>query len=246
MKYISLPLNPVFLFLIIGFLSSCATHNGCISSNAVLVDSNFRIIGLGVGEVKSVRVLGFGGLKKDALVFEAKSDLYKKVKLKPGQALTNITVDFKREFYFVFSKTKVIVTAEIVDFNHQKDDSQQNNYGITERNGYEIGEQVYVKIYGIYSLRKVEKIYLKGLQVLLDNNEVKNIKYEDSYRLEGNFEYKNKIYSIGDYIEISKEGSNLSGDDEIVLFTGKVAGISTKNALLIDSVNNRYISIRIE
>ena len=132
-------------------------------TNAVLVDNHFKILGVAIGEAESVKILGFGGLKKDALVFDAKNDLYQKAGLKPGQALTNMTVDFKQEFYLVTSKTKVMVTGEIVDFNPDNHKSLQNNYRLKDRNGYTVGEQIYAKTNEGYVKGKIERLDLSTL-----------------------------------------------------------------------------------
>ena len=96
-----------------------------LSSNAVVVNDQFRVVGLGIGESETTKIFGIGGLNKSALVYEAKKDLYKNINLEKGQALTNISVDFKRTDLLVYSKTKVYVTAEIVDFSG--DDKEQGN-----------------------------------------------------------------------------------------------------------------------
>jgi len=249
MKNRKIILESILIFLIIGLLSSCATHHGYLSSNAVLVDNNFSIIGLGVGESESVKVLGFGGLKKDALVFDAKDDLYNKVELKQGQALTNITVDFKKEFYLVFSKTKVIVTAEIVDFNSNVNGTIDNVYGLKERNGYKVGEFVYIKLNGKYEKKKVESLSLKELQIESANSESDELTvylYNEAFKLTGNFEYKKSEYTIGDKIKIiSKGAKNPSGKQNFSEFDGNVIGISEKYALLIDNTKNQYLVIDI-
>lgn len=244
-------LRTTLFFLIIYLLSSCATHHGFLSSNAVLINNDFKIIGLGIGESESLKVLGFGGLKKDALVFDAKNDLYKKVELKQGQALTNITVDFKQEFYFIYSKTKVIVTGEIVDFNSSNDKLSQNYYGLKARNGFKIGESVYVKIDGSFKKRVIEKLDLNELQIQLlkqDSESLSSlsIKYEDVFRLDGVFEYEKTRYSIGDKIEIEvRSGKTPSGKQNSSEFNGKVIGISQGYALLIDE-NSTYEVIAIK
>ncbi len=251
MKTKNIMLRTTLSFLTIYLLSSCATHHGFLSSNAVLINNDFKIIGLGIGESESLKVLGFGGLKKDALVFDAKNDLYKKVELKQGQALTNITVDFKHEFYFIYSKTKVIVTGEIVDFNSSNDKLSQNYYGLKVRNDFKIGDPVYVKIDGSFKKRVIEKLDLNELQIelLKQDSEILSslsIKYEDVFRLNGVFDYEKTRYSIGDKIEIEvRSGKTPSGKQNSSEFIGKVIGISQRYALLIDE-NSKYEVIAIK
>lgn len=140
-----------FSFLLLLFLlNSCAFHQGSMTGNANLSDNNFKIIQLAIGQAKTTHVLGFGGLNSDALVFEAKRNLYQSFPLKEGQALANITVDFKRSYYLFASTTKVTITADIVDFNIVKEERIQigidfitktNNIDIFEN--FDIGELVF-------------------------------------------------------------------------------------------------------
>lgn len=193
--------------------------------------------------------MGIGGLKKDALVFDAKNNLYKKVKLKSGQALTNTSVDFKREFYLVFSRTKVIVTAEIVDFNPNINSEIENDYDLKERNDYKVGEIVFVKINGEYEKRKIENLYLKKLQI--EASEIESSKlpffgYDEAFKVSGDFEYKNSTYTIGYKIEIvKKRGKTPSGSQKIIEFDGEVLGIAEKYALLFDKSKNLHLVIDI-
>jgi len=244
-------LKAILFYSISVLLISCASHYGFLSTNAVLMDKNFRIVGLGVGESQTMKILGFGGLKKEALVFDAKKDLYRNVELKTGQALTNITVDFKHEYYFVYSKLKVTVTGEIVDFNSITENTK-NYYGLQERNGYRVGEQVFVKINGKYTKRKIERLDFKELQIEssiteLQTKEPTIVRYEDSFLLTGYFDYKKTKYSIGDRIEIStKSVNNPQGNQKTRVFAGNAIGISTKYALILDDVNNLYKVIEID
>ena len=111
-------LRKLLLFIIPAlFLSSCANHSGMMTGNAHLKDKNFKVVGLAYGSDYTTKVLGIGGLNKDALVLNAKKNLYSNFPLKEGQALANVTVDFKKEWLIFVMKTKVIVSAEIVDFD---------------------------------------------------------------------------------------------------------------------------------
>ncbi len=104
----------VFTFIAIAFLlSSCAFHQGSLSSighNPQTHDIN----GLAVGTAKTTHVFGIGGLGSDALVLEAKRELYETFPLKEGQLYGNFVVDFKRSFYFIFNRTQVVISADIL------------------------------------------------------------------------------------------------------------------------------------
>lgn len=61
-----------------------------------------------------------GGLSKQTLIADAKKDLLKNLKdgeLQDGQALVNITVNWKRTMYTpILVKVTCTITADIVEF----------------------------------------------------------------------------------------------------------------------------------
>jgi hypothetical protein len=97
-------------------LSSCATHSGIMQGSASLSTNNFKLIKLASGTSQTTKIFGFGGLGKDALVLEAKKNMLQSNPLKDGQALANVTVDFKNSILFIVMTQKVTVTADIVEF----------------------------------------------------------------------------------------------------------------------------------
>ena len=68
------------------------------------------------GTASTTKIFGLGGLAKNALVLDAKKDLLQNSPLKEGQALANVTVDFKNSIIFFVITEKVTVTADIVEF----------------------------------------------------------------------------------------------------------------------------------
>lgn len=96
--------------------SSCATHWGMMTGNASLSSNNFKMVKIASGTASTTKIFGFGGLAKDALVLNAKKDMMQNNPLKEGQALANVTVDFKNSILFFVMKGKVTVTADIVEF----------------------------------------------------------------------------------------------------------------------------------
>jgi hypothetical protein len=97
-------------------LSSCATHWGTMSGSASLASNNFKVVKMASGTASSSRIFGFGGMAQDALVLEAKKDMMQNNPLKEGQAMANVTVDFKNSSKLFVSTEKVTVTADIVEF----------------------------------------------------------------------------------------------------------------------------------
>lgn len=246
--------NPFFLLLIlITFLTSCATHQGYMGSNAVIVNKEFRVLGIAKGQAHSTRVLGIGGLHSDALVYDAKNDLYSSIELKPGQALTNITVDFKRSYYLVFSRTKVTVTAEIVDFNPSSD-PHENIYGFVEKNGFKVGDFAVVEIGKKFEKKKIKRLLMDCL--LLEGNPGETlpcIEYSEAYKSEGSFVFQGKRYSVGDAIEIKKEttskksvGGSPKSFENVINYKGKIVGIQNQKALLQEDGTGKYKLIEVE
>ena len=89
-------LKLIIAIAIVSFLStSCATHLGMMTGNASLSSNNFKVVKIAAGHAKTTRIFGLGGLGKDALVLDAKKDLLQNNPLRDGQALSNVTVDFK-------------------------------------------------------------------------------------------------------------------------------------------------------
>lgn len=98
-------------------MSSCAIHTGNTTGNAAVTNDNFRIMDLAIGQAQTKQVFGIGGLNPDALVLEAKTAMYGNHPLSAGQMYANITVDYKRSFYFIVVTTLVTVSADVVQFN---------------------------------------------------------------------------------------------------------------------------------
>jgi hypothetical protein len=103
-------------FVTILSFSGCAIHSGFMSDSASLSANNFKMIRYAEGTASTTKFFGLGGLAKNALVAEAKKDLIQNNPLKDGQALANVTVDFKNSYIFFVVTTKVTVTADIVEF----------------------------------------------------------------------------------------------------------------------------------
>lgn len=108
----------LLLGLITSFLfTSCAFHHGTFQGSACVTNNQYRIAGTAKGSAEIVQLLGIGGLGKDALVNEAKKDLYAKYPIPKGMMLGNVTVNFKTTYALIVRKTKVFIVADIIDFN---------------------------------------------------------------------------------------------------------------------------------
>lgn len=210
-----------FLIVLIAFIfSSCAFHSGVMTGSASITDANFKYVALAKGTSTTTQVFGIGGLKKKALVFEAKKDLLFNYPLRNGQALANVTVDLKKTFVFIVVKTRVTVTADIVDFNAEEtkpgfDSVILANY----QNGIGLGllDSVYI----------VKKEHIKKGQIVGFNDESVSVKYlgdfSASYHTYSSMEYtllktpsQKAVNHIGfnvneKVIFLDKEGRSIEG-----------------------------------
>ena len=108
-------------FISLGLLvSSCAFHSGIMTSNPNFTSPDYELTSFATGTASTEKFFGIGGLSKDALVFEAKKNLYSNFPLKKGQSYSNLTVDFKNAFYLIYCKTTVTISADIVQPDTEK------------------------------------------------------------------------------------------------------------------------------
>jgi hypothetical protein len=106
------------IVLVVGVVcltSSCAVHSGMITSSQLgNTKINYRYEDVAVGYAKAKYFLGIGGLKKDALLSDAKRNLYLSYPLKPNQVFQNITLDRKTTYLLPFSKVELILVADVI------------------------------------------------------------------------------------------------------------------------------------
>ncbi|MGD1893470.1 MAG: DUF6567 family protein [Cyclobacteriaceae bacterium] len=129
--------NLFLVWVVVGWLfTSCSYHVGTIGGgSAVITDSSFSHIDFAYGTARTVNVLGIGGNQKDALVLEAKRNLYQNYKLQPKQAIGQTVVDFKRTIFLPVLITKVTVSAEIIDFSSNTQGAETFTENLNEFTG---------------------------------------------------------------------------------------------------------------
>ncbi len=86
------------LSILLLFLSSCAFYSGTTSSNVSYNGNNAEMIDIVSAQNSVTRVLGIGGLDKEALVLETKRKMYQQNPLKRGKVYANIGDDVKQAF----------------------------------------------------------------------------------------------------------------------------------------------------
>ena len=112
-------LNSIFLLLFTVLLTSCAASlAGNMSGSAALSSNNFSYVQKNVhGMSQATYILGIGGMKREAIVNEAKVKMLANNALRDNQALANLSVDFKHSNFLGIVKTvKCYVSADIVEF----------------------------------------------------------------------------------------------------------------------------------
>ena len=73
----------------------------------MITNAEFSKIRFGYGTAKTAHFMGIGGNQKDALVLEAKRNLYLNCNLQSGEAIGQTTIDFKKTLFFPISTTRV-------------------------------------------------------------------------------------------------------------------------------------------
>ncbi len=111
------------LLSLILILTSCAFHSGTLTSNVTAEPVVHKDIAVGVASTN--RVLQIGGLSKDALISEARKNMVRSRPLEGAEQYNNIEVNFKNTFYILGHKTKVTITADVIE---PKDSVNQPSY----------------------------------------------------------------------------------------------------------------------
>ncbi|MEM6525931.1 MAG: DUF6567 family protein [Bacteroidota bacterium] len=117
--------NIYLLCIVTICLCSCSFHIGTIGGgSAVITNNQFSRIDFAYGTAKTTNIFGIGGNRNNGLVLEAKRNLYQNSQLQAGQAIGQTTVDFKRTFFFPVMTTRVVVSAEIIDFSDKSGNAE--------------------------------------------------------------------------------------------------------------------------
>ena len=239
----------IYYLLIIMFTSSCAFHQGMMTGSASISNENFSIIDFATGTATTTKVFGIGGLNSDALVLEAKRNLYANHPLKKGQALANLTVDFKREFYFIVVTTKVTITAEIVDFNIVPTDQKfeeinekiKKSMPINLRN-FDIGETVIITL---NEDRKEAKIIgVKNKKIIVQYNSNNNLLKSKKLNLKKIFKTKIDPKNIELYGYQINQIVQFEAND-FKRIEGKIVGLNDTRAWIEYQKNEKLISVSI-
>lgn len=219
----------VLAFAFVGLLSSCAQHFGSISSSSFNQPVQYKDVAIGVA--KTHNVLGIGGTGKDALTALAKKNLIQNYPLKPNEAYANFTVDFKRSWYPFYFQQKVTVTADVVDFDFDKNEPPLSEHYLNkqfntllENELFEMGDTVVDRrmrkavIFAAYDNDNVQIKYLHN-DVLVD----KSI---------------HKIFSLRKEFKGTVLGDKYAG-----YLKSEIVGLGLKRVLVLDSRGNYLVLV---
>ena len=101
------------------FLSSCTFYQGGMLPSASLTENNFHYVHHSIrGQSQATYYMGVGGMNRDALVAEARQAMLAEHPLQDGQALVNVTVDYRQTsiVFQLYRRLTCIVTADVVQF----------------------------------------------------------------------------------------------------------------------------------
>ncbi len=208
-------------------LVSCTSHVGTVSAgSAVITNSEFSKIRFAYGTSKTTHVLGIGGNQKDALILEAKRNLYLNCNLKPNEAIGQTVVDIKKHFFFPVLSTRIIISAEIIDFSKDNKNLEESSmelqrfinkksdlsfdYG-SKANYYYRGDSIEVQILDFQSELYVVKFFDKRNKL-----KVKTVSPSQLRNINGGKEPKVKLLtpknSNNELIAFTYQGVNYVGE----------------------------------
>ncbi len=227
MKKLLIPLSFIIL------LSSCATHQGMISSSSLNRPVKYNDMAYGVSQTN--QILGLGGLSKDALILEAKKELINNRPLKQNETYANFTVDFKRSFFPFYSQTKATMSADVVSFTddllsdpYSEEYKQKLTHKSLANKLFEIGDSVYLdhrKKGVIISIEDIDRVRVL-IKTKKGNTKTKILSTKKIYTGEKSY----KGYKVGDMYIFSRDLNGntvetsgriiLLGMDEMIVKTG--------------------------
>lgn len=137
-----------FYLLSLALFSGCSYHTGNITTAPE--GDNFVYLEQAIGQTKSFKLFGIGGFTREALVYEAKKQLFRNRPLAAGEAYANFAVDFKTTFFWFYEGTKVTLTADVISYTQNPEarhaiglsQAEISKYNF-KRQAFLIGDTVY-------------------------------------------------------------------------------------------------------
>jgi len=100
------------LLTLTALTGGCAFHSGQLVADVPPAPVEHRDIAVGIAS--TTKVLWMGGLDKDALIHEARQEMIHNRPLVDDESYNNYSIDFKRSYFFIGTKTKVTITADVI------------------------------------------------------------------------------------------------------------------------------------
>jgi hypothetical protein len=236
------------LVFIAASLFSCSYHTGSLTTQNPYLDKNFEFVDMAVGYSKASYFLGIGGLKKDALVNDAKRNLYMSYPLLPNQTFQNLTLDFKTTYIWPYKKNEAFIVADVVEYDTSINISFNPQYksfikqkDLDTLKGFQLYEDIYVYQDFYAAPGKIIKFKKNKAETFCidskGNIQFDNSKFDNIFKKE-NFEIisKGHILKIGDKVSFT---SNAPGS-ETYYGEGKILGLNERYALIRNNRNKTF------
>lgn len=246
-----------FLLVLPLLFTSCAVHLGMITPTSTnLRDKQVEYSDIAVGYSKVFYVFNFGGFGKDALVNEAKRNLYLSYPLQAGQSLENLTLDFKVARIFFYTKMEAIVIADVLQGDTSIKITYSKNYknflnanNLLAFNNFSLNESVYCMNRGpMYS--KIIKVGKRRATVFYINKrgaiKIKNVWYSGLYKMNNDLPLElTNGFKVGDNVIFTDLNRTIAyGGAE-----GKIIGINSTGAIVktaADAVQVDFTEIKVK
>jgi hypothetical protein len=110
-------------FLLAVLCTGCGFHSGLTrntnvhNTNVILSERNFRVVSNVQGTSECEYIFGIGGMSKNAMIADARAQILQQADMVgKSRALVNETVEVHNLFLFIFTKRKITVTAQVIEF----------------------------------------------------------------------------------------------------------------------------------
>ncbi|MBC8111010.1 MAG: hypothetical protein H7Y04_08125, partial [Verrucomicrobia bacterium] len=109
---------------IILLMSSCAFYSGNISSGG---NPDCPVMEIATAQAEAIYIIGIGGNDRKSLIAEAKNKLYSKYANRKDIKITNFSADFRTNFFIIYAKTRVTVSADVFNCGIKTDYFMEKN-----------------------------------------------------------------------------------------------------------------------
>lgn len=224
--------KPFLSVLTITLLTACSFHSGSISSTPVPDNVTYEDIAIGVSQAG--KLFGIGGVSQDALVFEAKRQLYYQRPLGRNESYANFTIDFKKTVVLFYSRTKVTVTADVIQ---QHDFPVDSVYSVRYQG--KIQQGVLINAFFNVGDSVVDKSASKGVIVSVEDSEKVRITVQNKAG-----KLKSKVVSIYDIYKNNTTYNELKIGDKIRTTedSGTIVYLGLKALLYLDEESGNIYS----